>query len=130
MATYIGNSGEVQIGANAVAEVLSFSLTESANVADDTVLGDSYKTHIVGTKSWSGSINCYYMEGDTNGQALLVNGASVDLSLMPRGDTTTYYDFAGTATVTGLETANSLDGIVTVNFTFQGNGALTKSAIV
>lgn len=130
MATYMGNSGEVQIGANAVAEVTAFSLSESVNVADDTVLGDSAQTHLAGTTGWSGSVDCYYMEGDTTGQDLMTIGASVDLSLIPRGDTSTYIDMAGTATITSLETSVALDGIITVSFGFQGNGALTKSAIV
>jgi hypothetical protein len=129
MANYIGNSGEVQIGANAVAEVTAFSVSESANVADNTALGATWRTHKAGTKSWNGSVSCFYMEGDTNGQDAMTVGASVDLSLIPRGDTQTYIDLNGQATITSIETDVSLDGIITANFSFEGDGELAKDAI-
>jgi predicted secreted protein len=129
MSTYIGNSGVVKSGSNAVAEVLSFSVSESANVADDTVLGDTWKTHIVGTFSWKATVNCYYMEGDTTGQDTFGVGDSVTVHLIPRGAGTGHIDLTGTATITGVETATSLDGIVTANFTLEGSGALSRSAL-
>ena len=103
MATHIGNSGSVKIAAATVAEVLSWSLTEGANVADDTILGDASASHKVGTKNWSGSVSCYWDETDTNGQEAMVVGASVDLSLLPDGATTGDIDFNGTATITSIE---------------------------
>jgi len=129
MATHIGNNGSVLVGAAAVAEVLSFSLTENSNVADDTVLGDGYASHIAGTKNWSGSISCYWDETDAAGQEAMTVGASVTLHLNPDGVTTGDIDFNGTATITSIERSVANDAIVTANFSFQGNGTLTRSVL-
>lgn len=129
MATHTGNSGAVQIGADAVAEVLDWSLTEGVNVIDDTVVGDAADTHKVGTTNWSGSVNCYWDETDTNGQEAMTIGASVDLSLLPDGATTGDIDFNGTASITSIERASANNSIVTASFSFQGNGALTRSVL-
>lgn len=125
MATFNGNSGVVQVGANAVAEVLDFSISETANTVDDTVLGDSAMTHLAGLNGWSGSINCYWDDTDTNGQVALTIGASVTLSLLPEGAGTGLAEYTGTATIVGIERAVANDSIVTQSFTFTGNGALT-----
>ena len=129
MANVIGNSGSVKIGANAVAEVLSFSVSEAANVADDTVIGDTYASHVSGIKSWSGSVSCYWDKSDATGQEALTSGASVDLHLIPEGAGTGNIDFNGTATVVTVERSTENDSIVTANFSFTGNGPLTRSAL-
>lgn len=129
MTTHIGNSGQVEIGANVVAEVISWSLTENLNTADDTVQLDAWKSHKGGTKSWSGSISCFWDETDSTGQEAMVLGASVDLSLFPDGQVSSDVDFNGTATITSIERTAANDAIVTVNFTFEGNGALTRTVI-
>ena len=129
MATHIGNGGTVGIGANTVAEVLSWSLTENANVADDTTLGDSSTSHIAGLLSWSGSVSCYWDETDATGQEAMTIGASVDLSLFPDGEAAADIDFNGAATIVSIERSGANDSIVTANFSFTGNGDLTRSVI-
>ena len=130
MTTHTGNGGQVQIGANVVAEVLSFSLSEGINVVDDTVAGDTSDTHKTGTTNWNGSVSCYWDETDATGQEAMTIGASVDLSLFPDGATTGDIDFNGTATITAIERSSANNSIVTANFTFQGNGDLARSVIV
>ena len=129
MATHIGNSGSVKIGANVVAEVVDFSLSEAANTADDTVLGDASSSHIAGLLSWSGSISCYWDDTDATGQEAMTAGASVDVHLLPDGATTGDIDFNGTATIVGIERSTANDSIVTASFSFTGNGALTRSVL-
>jgi len=125
MATFIGNDGIVKVGANAVAEVTSFSVTQSSDTADDTVMGDSWRTHKQGLKSWSGSLECRWDDTDSTGQEALTVGASVSLTLLPEGDTTGDYELSGTATVTEVtQTQNFENNIVSRNFSFLGNGAL------
>ena len=129
MANHTGNAGTVLITAAAVAEVLSFSLTEGVSVIDDTVVGDAADTHQVGTVNWSGSVSCYWDETDTLGQEALTIGASVALHLLPEGAGSTNIDFNGTASVTSIERSVANNSIVTANFSFQGNGALTRSVL-
>jgi len=129
MANHTGNGGQVQIGANVVAEVLNFTLSEGVNVVDDTVTGDTSDTHKTGTANWNGSINCYWDETDSTGQEAMTIGASVDVSLYPDGVATGDIDFNGTATITAIERSSANNSIVTANFTFQGNGALTRTVV-
>lgn len=129
MATHTGNNGSVLITAAVVAEVLSFSLSEGVNVVDDTVIGDSADTHLTGTVNWNGSIDCYWDETDSTGQEAMTIGASVALHLNPDGTSTGDIDFNGTATITAIERSVANNGIVTASFTFQGNGALTRSVL-
>lgn len=129
MATHTGNAGEVQVGVNTVAEMLSWTLTENVNVIDDTVTGDTADSHLTGTVNWSGSVNCFWDETDTNGQEAMTIGASVTLHLLPDGATTGDIDFNGTATINSIERSSANNATVTANFTFTGNGALTRSVL-
>jgi len=130
MTTHTGNGGLVKISANTVAEILDWSLTEGVNVIDDTVQSDAADTHKTGTTNWSGSANGYWDETDTNGQEAMTNGASIEIHLLPDGSAASDIDFNGTATISGIERASANNAIVTVNFTFTGNGALTRSVLV
>jgi len=129
MANISGNSGKVEVGANTVAEVLSFSLSEGVSVIDDTIIGDAADTHIVGTTNWSGSVSCFWDDSDTNGQEAMTIGASVTLHLVPEGAGTGNIDFNGTASITGIERSAANNSIVTANFTFQGTAALTRTVL-
>ena len=130
MANISGNSGDVTISANIVAEVLSFSLTEGVNVIDDTVIGDAADTHLVGTTNWSGSLSCFWDDTDATGQEAMVIGASLEVHLRPEGAGTGNIDFNGTASITSIERAVANNAIVTANFSFQGNGALTRTVLI
>jgi len=126
MATFSGNDGVVEIGANTMAEVRSFTVNQTAETIDDTAMGDSWRTHLTGLKTWDGTVECMWDDTDTNGQEALTVGSSVSLTLCPEGDTTGDYTLAGTATVTGVTNTQSYDNtVVTRSFTFQGSGALT-----
>jgi len=129
MATFSGNAGQVKLTTNQVAEVLDWSLSESANTIDDTVLGDTSMTHLAGLNSWSGSINCYWDDTDTNGQVAMTIGASVTLNLLPEGGGVGAAEYSGTATIVGIERAVANDSIVTQSFTFTGNGDLTIGTV-
>lgn len=130
MANHKGSEGSVAVGANTVAEVRSFSYRDQAGPIDDTTMGDEWATHQVGIKAWSGSITCYWDETDTNGQAVLVNGASVTLNLYPEGDTTGDTYRTGTVTISGVSVNSTHDGMVEASFDFTGNGAPTDGTVV
>lgn len=130
MATFKGKDGVVRVGANAVGEVRSFSVDETAQTTDTTSMGDDYTTHEVIVKEWSGSCEVWFDDTDTNGQNALVNGASVDLSFLMEGATSGSHLLQGTATVTQRNISSSREGIVECSFSFQGNGPLTEGAVV
>lgn len=129
MATHKGSEGTVKVGANAVAEVRSFSISETADTVEDTTMGDSARTYKPSLTSWSGSLEVYWDETDTNGQVALAVGAEVTLGVYPEGDTSGDTYKSGSAIVTGLTTNSSFDGMVEASITVQGNGALTSSTV-
>jgi len=129
MATHAGSEGTVKSGANAIAEVRSFSLEESADTIEDTTMGDASRTYLTGLKTFSGSVDVFWDETDTDGQVSFSVGSSVTFAVYPEGDTAgdTYY--SGTAIVTGRTITSSFDGMVEASFTLQGTGALTASTV-
>lgn len=127
MANHAGSEGLVKVGANTVAEVRSYSISETADTIEDTTMGDTSRTYLSSLKSFTGSLDVYWDEADTNGQQALSVGSSVTFSVYPEGASTgdTYY--TGTAIVTGLTITASFDGMVEASITVQGTGALSKS---
>ena len=129
MATHAGSEGTVKSGANAIAEIRSFSLEETADTIEDTSMGDTSRTYLTGLKTFSGSVDVFWDETDTDGQVSFSVGSSVTLAVYPEGDTAgdTYY--SGTAIVTGRTITSSFDGMVEASFTLQGSGALTATTV-
>ena len=129
MATHAGSEGTVKSGANDIAEIRSFSLEESADTIEDTTMGDTSRTYLTGLKTFSGSVDVFWDETDTDGQVSFSVGSSVTLAVYPEGDTAgdTYY--SGTAIVTGRTITSSFDGMVEASFTLQGTGALTATTV-
>jgi hypothetical protein len=130
MATHKGSEGIVKVGSsNVVAEIRSYSIEESADTLEDTSMGDSAKTYKASLTSFSGSLDVFWDETDTNGQGALSIGAEVTLNFYPEGDSAgdTYY--TGSAIVTGVSRTASYDGLVEASISVQGNGALTESTV-
>ena len=129
MATHKGSEGTVKVGANAVAEIKSYSIEESADTLEDTSMGDSARTYKSSLTSFSGSIDVFWDETDVDGQGALSIGSEVTLNVYPEGDTAgdTYY--TGSAIVTGVSRSASFDGLVEASISVQGNGALTPTTV-
>lgn len=128
MATHHGLDGVVKVGSNVVAEVRSFEIETQQDTVDDSVMGDSWHSHLTGLKSWSANVECLWDETDTNGQVALTIGASVSLTLGPEGATNPDVIYSGTATVKSIGVATPHDGVVTRRIAFEGNGALSIGA--
>jgi hypothetical protein len=129
MATHTGSEGTVKVGSDAIAEIRSFSLEESADTLEDTTMGDTARTYKSSLTTFTGSVDVFWDETDTAGQGALTIGASVTLNVYPEGDTAgdTYY--SGSAIVTGITRSSSFDGLVEASITVQGSGALTASTV-
>ena len=129
MATTKGSEGTVKSGANAIAEIRSYTITETADVLEDTTMGDSSRTYLSSLKTFTGSIECFWDETDTNGQLTLDPGSSVTINIYPEGSTSgdTYY--TGTVLITEKNVSASFDGMVEASFSFQGTGALSETTV-
>ena len=100
MAVHKGSEGTVKIGANAVAEIRSYSLEESADTLETTTMGDSARTYVPSLSTFTGSVDVYWDETDTTGQGALSIGSEVTLNVYPEGDAATDVYYTGSAIVT------------------------------
>lgn len=129
MATHIGRDGKIKVGSNAVAEVRSFSIEETGDTVEDTVMTDTARTYLATLTSFTGSADVFWDETDSSGQGALTVGSSVTINFYPEGDQSgdTYY--SGSAIVTGVSRSSSFDGMVEASISLQGSGALTASTV-
>lgn len=129
MTTYTGQNGTVKDASNAVAEVRNFSVSQSADVLEDTVMGDSWKSNQASLKSWSASISCYMDHTDTTGQVAFALGATVTFKGYPSSDASGNLELDGAAIVTGREIQTSHDGMVELSLELVGSGALAENTV-
>ena len=129
MATHKGSEGTVKVGSNAVAEIRSYSITETADTLEDTTMGDAARTYLSSLKSFSGSMEVFWDETDTTGQGALTVGSSATINIYPEGSDTADTYLTGSIIVTGKTVTASFDGMVEASITFQGNGALTTTTV-
>ena len=129
MATHTGSEGTVKVGSNAIAEIRSFSMEETADTLEDTTMGDTARTYKSSLTTYTGSVDVLWDETDTTGQGALTIGAEVTLNLYPEGDTSGDVYYTGTAIVTGRTINSTYDGLVEMSISVQGSGALTETTV-
>lgn len=128
MATHTGSEGTVRVGTtNNILEIRSYSVEETSDTAEDTSMGDSYRTFKTTLKAWTGSVDVFWDETDTTGQGALTVGSEVTVRFMPEGATTGDTYLTGSAIVTGKTITASFDGMVESTITLQGTGSLTSA---
>ena len=129
MANHAGKEGLVKVGSATVAEVKSWSLNTNADTIEDTSMGDTARTYLVGLTSADASLDVFWDETDSAGQTALAPGASVTLVLYPEGASSgdTYY--TGTAIVTSKSTTGSFDGMVEASISAQYTGAVSTATV-
>lgn len=124
-----GAEGVVKVSANTVAECRGWNIEQQADVVEDTVLGDTWKTNKSSLKSWNGSLTCWWDETDTLGQMAMVVGAEVTLNVYPEGATTGDAYYSGSAIITGVSNKGEVGGMVEFEISFVGNGALSTTVV-
>jgi hypothetical protein len=129
MATYSGSDGVIKVGSSLIAEVRSWTVDQTGDTNEDTVMGDSWRTHKPSLKSWSGSAEVLFDDTDTNGQTACVLGTTISVSFQMEGNTSGDHRLFGSAIVTGKSINTSYDGLVEASITFQGTGQLTEGTV-
>ena len=130
MATHTGSEGTVKVGStNDVLEIRSYSVEETADTAEDTSMGDSYRTFKTTLKAWTGSVDVFWDETDTTGQGALLVGSEVTVRFMPEGAASGDAYLKGSAIVTGKTITGSFDGMVESTITLQGTGSLSAATV-
>ena len=128
MATHTGLAGVVKFGSNSVGEVKSFTLNQTHDTVEDTALGDSMKSFLVGRGTYTASIDMNFDETDS-GQTTLVQGAELTFAFLPEGNESGDRKFSGTGIVTGMSVGVTLDGVTTRTVSIQGTGGLTIGTV-
>lgn len=133
MATATGNSGVVKLVADggtlaAVAEVRSFSIEETADTIESTVMGatDGVRSYLAGNKTGTVSIECYWDSSEAT--HLDIDAAKkLDFEILPNG-VGTGVKYSGEGIVTSKSISVSFDGMVEASFAIQTTGAITEGS--
>jgi len=128
MARYKGHEGAGKVGSDSIGEVEGFDLEHSVMELDANVQGSSWTDVEAGQASMSGTINVLRDPADA-GQAALVVGTSVTLSLYPEGETTSLTEITGDFLVTGRSYSSTVGDLVKDSLTIRNKGAITIGSV-
>lgn len=133
MAVITGNNGELKVVAsggtplNLVGQMKTWSVEETQEQVETTVMTDTSKTFANTLKTWTASCEVNYDPADTNGQLVMTIGQKVDVEFYPNGASNTT-KLNGTAFVTSMGRSASMGDLVGKSISMQGTGALTETA--
>jgi hypothetical protein len=133
MAILTGNDGKVRVGTTDLAAVRSFSIEQTADTIETSVMGVDVRTYVKGMSTWSGSADIYFDETETStlsstlnmcASAHAVGGAAsaIKLVLADGGGDDKWY--SGNVLITGYTVNSSMDGMIEASISFQGSGPL------
>ena len=128
MATHHGKEGVVTIGGTTLGNATGFTVDTTHDTVEDTALGDSMKSFLVGRGTFTASIDMNFDEEDT-AQTTLVQGAEVTFAFLPEGNASGDRKFSGSGIVTGMSVGVTLDGVTTRTVSLQGTGGLTIGTV-
>ena len=128
MATHHGKEGVITIGGTTLNNATGFTVDTTHDVVEDTALGSSMKSFLVGRGTFTFSIDMNFDETDS-GQTALVQGAELTFAFLPEGNESGDRKFSGTGIVTGMSVSVPLDGVITRTVTGQGTGGLTIGTV-
>ena len=128
MATYKGINGQFKAATSgtsvvAVTELKGWSVEETADTAETTVMGDTTKAFVSTLKGWTATAEMNY-DPATPAQIDLLIGESIDVEFYPDSGTVGT-KFTGTGIVTSHSRSGSLADMVGSSVSLQGTGALS-----
>ena len=128
MATHHGKEGVITIGGTTLNNATGFTVDTTHDVVEDTALGSSMKSFLVGRGTYTASIDMNFDETDS-GQTTMVQGAELTFAFLPEGNESGDRKFSGTGIVTGMSVGVPLDGVITRTVSIQGTGGLTIGTV-
>ena len=132
MATHKGSTGSVKVAVSGgteavVGEVRSYSIDETADTIEDTVMGDSAKTYLPSLTDATLTIDALWDDSDAQ-QLVMDTKKEIDWEIHPTGTGTGEKYYAGAGIVTAKTISASYDGLVEASFSVQVSGAITESS--
>ena len=133
MATYFGSDGSCKVVTTggspaALGELLSWSLTMTADTVDSTVMGGTNRSYIAGLATGTASLSMFW-DPDNAPQVDLLQRDSVDAEFYGEGDDSGDTKYTGTFIVTSVARGSTHDGIATLEVEMQLTGALTIGTV-
>ena len=128
MATHHGKEGVITIGGTTLNNATGVTVDTTHDVVEDTALGSSMKSFLVGRGTFTFSIDMNFDETDS-GQTTMVQGAELTFAFLPEGNESGDRKFSGSGIVTGMSVSVPLDGVITRTVTGQGTGGLTIGTV-
>ena len=125
MASQTGNNGVIKVGANQIAQLTGWSISENAPPLENTVLGSANRTYLAGLAEVTGTINCFYDKSDTAQNAMTV-GAIVTLEFRPEGNGSGKAAWTVSATLVRLDNSVAFQQVITEQYQWQAAGTLAK----
>ncbi len=128
-----GKSGVLSLEATDVAQITSYSLTETAETAETTSFGTgttSSRTHVATLKSWEGSLDLIYNKQDISTTYLrpgVGDGTAdyIQMILYPEG---TGANLSGDIIITSFEMTGETADVVQATVNFTGTGDLGRAS--
>lgn len=130
MACFSGKDGVVELGGAAVAQVRSWTLSESAETLDCSHMGNNgWRSFQAGMNTWEGNCDLVWDEQDL--VAGLDVGSTVTLTLYPNPanyatPAISDHRMTGSVIITGMEITADYDGLIEASVSFQGTDALSR----
>jgi predicted secreted protein len=136
MASLTGNAGVIKLDDNTgvsqtIAEVRSYSIEQTADTIENSVMGDTTRQYVKGLATFSGTADVYFdathistVDIDPTAGSVGASNKIVTLEIYPTGSGTKW---AGEVIVTGYSVSASFDGMVEASISFQGTGSVTYS---
>jgi len=126
---YKGCEGVVIINGLTIVELSAFSIDQSANPVDSSVLGNSgFKEVKPGQSSWSGTIDVFYDPDDSGILAMVLN-TIVAVQMYPAGSDTGKTEYSGNALVTSISTPVETEGVISQSISIEGTGQFQTSIL-
>lgn len=129
MAAIVGKDGSFRIGVSTVTRLDTYNLDGTIDTEEVTGYGDTSKKHVATLKSWKGGASGTLDIADAQQAALLdqfEDGTIADVDARFYYASSSYW--SGSAIVTNASIRSQVGSKVTVDFSFTGNGDLTRTA--
>ena len=125
MAIFHGKSGTVNWEGTGTEHVTNWTLSVTADVAEATAMGDTYKSHTIGFLDSSATVTAYVPAAGLEPSVGTDLGKSAALIL----DTVGGLPYSGTMICTDISINADADGNPSATYSFVGNGtAITQGA--
>ena len=124
MAVLTGKSGTIVFTQGYDQHCHSWTIEITQDTFEDTALGDSWRTKVIGICNWSGSYDCYLDDASFTGTPTVVGiceAAAAAVFTYATGAGT----IQGTIAITGITVNSNTEGANTCTFTFEGTAAPT-----